>query len=97
MIVETTLRYISEKVLSGEESRGPVLPKIVCKREMKEEEVKPFFSEEGKTELMDNFISKRGRPFRGALKRKPTGKHGFEFPPREPRKKAGKKKSTDTE
>jgi len=97
MIVETTLRYVSEKVLSGEEPRGPVLPKIVCKREMKEEEVKPFFSEEGKTEFMDNFISKRGRPFRGALKRKPTGKHGFEFPPREPRKKGGQKKSADSD
>ena len=97
VIVETTRRFVSEKVLLGEESRGPVLPKVVCKREMTEEEVRPFFSEEGKTEMLDNFISKRGRPFRGALKRKPTGKHGFEFPPREPRKKRGAKKAADKE
>ena len=97
VIVETTRRFVSEKVLLGEESRGPVLPKVVCKREMTEEEVQSFFSEEGKTEMLDNFISKRGRPFRGALKRKPTGKHGFEFPPREPRKKRGAKKAADKE
>ena len=41
--------------------------------------------------MLDNFISKRGKTFRGALKRKPTGRHGFEFPPREPRKKQAKK------
>ena len=49
--------------------------------------------------MIDGFISKRGRPFRGLLFRKPTGRHGFEFPPREKKKpgagrrrKAGAKK-----
>ena len=54
---------------------------------MSQDEAQVYFSEAAKTETLDGFISKRGRPFRGALFRKGTGKHGFEFPPREPRKK----------
>jgi len=95
-IVETSLRYVSRKVLEGEARRGPVLPKVVCHREISPAEALQYFSESGKTEVLDGFLSKRGRPFRGALFRKSTGKHGFEFPPREPRKgkPTAKKKKT---
>jgi len=98
-IVETSLRYVSRKVLDGQARKGPVLPKVVCHREISPAEALQYFSESGKTEVLDGFLSKRGRPFRGALFRKATGKHGFEFPPREPRKgkptaKAGKKRTT---
>jgi DNA topoisomerase-3 len=88
-IIETNLRYVCKKVLEGETRKGPVLPVKVCHREMNFDEVRAYFSEVGKTEILDGFISKRNRPFRGALKRKETGKHRFEFPPREPKK--GKK------
>lgn len=91
-IVETNHRYVSERLLQGKTKKAPVLPKVVCHREMSVEEARLFFSEEGKTPILDGFISRRGRPFRGLLFRKPTGKHGFEFPPREPR--AGAKKKT---
>ena len=63
-----------------------VLPKIVCKREMKVEEAKKFF-DEGITPEIDDFISRYGRPFKAKLKLKENGKHGFEFAPREPKKK----------
>jgi len=92
-IVETNIRFVCKKVLAGETRKGPVLPIKVCHREMSLDEAKAYFGDVGKTEILEGFISKRGRPFRGALMRKPTGKHGFEFPPREPRKgsAAGKK------
>ena len=94
-IVETNLRYVSRRILDGETRKGPVLPKVVCHREIAQDEARQFFSETGKTEILDDFVSKRGRPFRGALVRKTTGKHGFEFPPREPRaKKTTVKKTT---
>ena len=63
-----------------------ILPKLVCKREMKVEEAKTFF-EEGVTLEITDFISRYGRPFKAKLKLKDNGKHGFEFAPREPKKK----------
>ena len=69
-----------------------ILPKIVCKREMKVEEAKTFF-DEGITLEIDDFISRYGRPFKAKLKLKENGKHGFEFAPREPKKKKGGAKS----
>jgi DNA topoisomerase-3 len=92
-IVETSLRYVSRKVLDGRARQGPVLPKVVCHREISPAEALQYFSEPGKTEILDGFLSKRGRPFRGALFRKATGKHGFEFPPREPNKRKSTTKS----
>jgi DNA topoisomerase-3 len=64
-----------------------VLPKVVCKREMKPEEARQFF-EQGRTEEFDDFTSRYGRPFKAKLVLKDNGKHGFEFAPR-----AGKAKS----
>ena len=85
-----------KKLLDGDEKKGPVLPRTVCHREMEPAEVEGFFGEPARTEFFPDFISKRGRPFRGALIRKETGRHGFEFPPREPRApkaKSAKKKT----
>jgi topoisomerase IA-like protein len=38
----------------------------------------------GKTPLLDNFISKKGRPFSAFLVKQPDGKIGFEFEQRDP-------------
>jgi DNA topoisomerase-3 len=45
----------------------------------------------GKTDLLDKFISKKGRPFSAFLTIGQNGKVGFEFAPRQP--KVGKAKS----
>ncbi len=66
-----------------------VLPKIVCKREMKPAEAKRFF-DEGRTEEIDDFTSRYGRPFKAKLVLKDNGKHGFEFAPRAAKKKTAK-------
>jgi DNA topoisomerase III len=63
-----------------------ILPKVVCKREMKAAEALKYF-DEGVTDEFPDFISRYGRPFKAKLKLKPNGKHGFEFAPREPKKK----------
>ena len=67
-----------------------ILPKIVCKREMSAKEALKYF-DEGITDEFPDFISRYGRPFKAKLKLKPNGKHGFEFAPREPKKKSAKK------
>ena len=52
----------------------------------------------GETPLIEDFISKRDRPFKAKLKIRPsTGRHQFEFPPRgtgATKKKAATKKTT---
>ncbi len=81
-VVRTNVRWACARMMSGEQRRGPVLPRAVCKRPMSDEEAAAYFSEAARTEILDKFTSKKGRPFRGLLFRKPTGRHGFEFPPR---------------
>ncbi|HVJ82749.1 MAG TPA: DNA topoisomerase, partial [Planctomycetia bacterium] len=74
----TYLKQRDEKVKKPE---GIVLPRIVCKRVMAREEAAEF-ALNGQTPLIEDFISRFGRPFKATLKRKPDGRHTFEFPPR---------------
>jgi len=64
--------------------------KIILKRDIEKEQVVKLLKE-GKTDLIPNFTSKRGRPFKAYLVLKPDGDVGFEFEPRaNPDAKAGK-------
>ena len=64
---------------------GFVLPRTVCKREITRDEALHYLRH-GRTELLEDFTSRFGRPFSATLVLKDNGRHGFEFPPR---KKAG--------
>ncbi|QDU64205.1 DNA topoisomerase 3 [Planctomycetes bacterium Pan216] len=93
-IVETESDFICEHRKKAFEAgqpkpTGPVLPRIVCKRVMKREEAIAYF-QKGETPLIEDFISRFGRKFKATLHTRETGKHRFEFPPREG---GGKKKS----
>ena len=71
------------------------LPKELCKIEIPEGQALKFFKD-GKTDVIENFISKKGRPFSASLNLDPEGKRGairWEFPPRAAKKKAAKKKA----
>jgi DNA topoisomerase-3 len=65
-------------------SCGFILPRTVCKREISRDEAEVYVRT-GKTELLEDFTSRFGRPFSAILVRKETGRHGFEFPPRKAR------------
>lgn len=69
------------------------LGKVILQKELEADAVEKLFTE-GKTPLLDGFISKRTkRPFKAHLTLDfETGKIGFEFAPR-PTKKAAKKKA----
>jgi len=56
-------------------------PARLCQRPMSAGEARAYLNE-GRTEVLDGFISKRGRPFRAALVRGEAGKIQWEFPPR---------------
>ncbi len=80
---------------------GFVMPRTVCKREITRDEFLVYL-QTGKTDLLESFTSRFGRPFSATLVLKESGRHGFEFPPRKTagagakttRRKAAAKKST---
>ena len=64
--------------------------KMILKRDIEKEQVAKLLKD-GKTDLIPNFISKKGRPFKAYLVLKPDGDVGFEFEPRaKPAAKGGK-------
>jgi Zn finger protein HypA/HybF involved in hydrogenase expression len=69
--------------------------KIILQRPIEREQVRKLL-ETGKTDLLEKFISKKGRPFKAYLVLKPDGKVGFEFEPR-PAKKTGEEAATKKE
>ncbi len=71
------------------------LPRELCKFQLSPEQARKFFTE-GKTDLIDKFISKRGRPFSARLALDLEGKRliQWEFPPREKKDPATKKAAT---
>ena len=68
--------------------------KLILKKEIPVEQARKLI-ETGKTDLIQKFISsKNNRPFDAFLKLDKGGKVGFEFPPREPKAKGAKGKSS---
>ena len=61
-------------------------------REMEKEQVMKLI-QNGRTDLLHKFISKKGRPFSAFLVVGEGGKVGFEFAPREPKTPKGKAKA----
>jgi DNA topoisomerase-3 len=59
--------------------------KVILRQEISREQVQKLLAE-GKTDLLDGFVSNRnGRKFKAFLAKQPDGKIGFEFAPRAPK------------
>lgn len=86
-IYMTPHSYVCSERVKGEKCKGR-LSREMCKVEIPKEQALKFFTD-GKTDLFDNFISKKGRPFKARLTCNPKGRRilNWEFPPREPAKK----------
>lgn len=83
-LCEAPTKYVlRQKNADGEWEQAFSLSRILCKRELKREEVIACL-ETGRTPLIEDFISKFGRPFKAYLVRDGK-KANFEFPPREPK------------
>jgi DNA topoisomerase-3 len=92
-IYETPVSYICGGRVKG--TCKARLGKEMCKYQIPREQALKYFTEL-KTDLIDKFISKKGRPFKAHLVCLPKAKRilSWEFPPREPAaKKVAKKKS----
>ncbi|TDU68098.1 DNA topoisomerase-3 [Prosthecobacter fusiformis] len=88
-IYETTEHYICNVAAKDAKACNARIPKVLCKKEISVANAIKFFTE-GKTDLIEGMISKRGRPFSSFLLCKAGEKRllGWEFPPREAKPKA---------
>lgn len=88
-IYNTPDHYICNIAAKDAKACNARLPKVLCKKEISEENAIKFFTE-GKTDVIAGMISKRDRPFSAFLLCKPGEKRllGWEFPPREAKPKA---------
>lgn len=93
-IYVTPTSYICDKRVSDDGCKAR-LSREMCKYEIPRDQALRYFTE-GKTDVIEEWISKKGRPFKAALTCNTKGRRmlGWEFPPREPKKKAAKKKTT---
>ena len=92
-VYETDKAYICPDMASDKQKGGTRISKEILKKELPRDQIIKLFVE-GKTEVIDGFISKKGRPFKAnLLLDKLTGKLGWEFPPRAKKKATTKKKS----
>ncbi len=85
-VFETAMHYVCEKATGPNRTCDFRTGKIILQRTIERGQVQKML-ETGKTDLIDKFISKKGRPFKAFLAIK-DGKVTFEFEPREAKSKA---------
>jgi DNA topoisomerase-3 len=92
-IFETESSYICERSQADRKPCKFKLSKTILGRDISKEQAQKLLTT-GRTDLLDSFISKRGRPFSAYLKLD-NGKVGFEFPEKtEPASKTAKAVTT---
>jgi DNA topoisomerase-3 len=83
-VYESGMAYICEKA-SRREGCTFRLGKIILQRAIEREQAEKLLTAR-RTDLLEKFISKKGRPFKAFLVLKPDGKVGFEFEARTAKK-----------
>ena len=90
-VFETAMQYVCEKAVGQNRTCDFRSGKIILQRAIERAQMQKLL-ETGKTDLLEKFISKKGRPFKAYLVAK-DGKVSFEFEPREAKGKAREAKS----
>ncbi len=88
-VYDSGMAYICEKAARRDGCTFR-LGKVILQRAIEKEQVEKLLTVR-RTDLLEKFISKKGRPFKAFLVLKPDGKVGFEFEPRAARKGASEK------
>ena len=89
-IFETAMSYVCEKAVGANRSCDFRAGKVILQQPLERAQIQKLL-ETGKTDLLQKFISKKGRPFKAFLVLKDGGV-AFEFEPRPARAKKGAKK-----
>lgn len=79
-VYDTESAYVCNRASGPEKDCTFRMSKTILQRPIPADQVVKMLST-GKTDLLDKFISKKGRPFSAYLKLENTGKVGFEFAP----------------
>ena len=89
-VFDAPMAYVCEKAVGANRTCDFRSGKVILQRAIEREQMQKLLAT-GKTDLLEKFISKKGRPFKAFLVAK-DGKVGFEFEAREAKpKKAGAK------
>jgi Zn finger protein HypA/HybF involved in hydrogenase expression len=91
-VFEQPMSYLCEKSRGANHTCDFRSGKIILQRAIEPAQMRKLL-ETGKTDLLDKFISKKGRPFKAFLAVDPEGKVKFEFEPRQ--RKAAKSESKE--
>jgi DNA topoisomerase-3 len=92
-VFEHGMNYVCEKSVGPEKSCDFRTGKMILQQEVSPEQVRKLLSE-GKTDLLDGFVSSRtNRKFKAFLVKQANGKVGFEFEARTPGKGGAAKKA----
>ncbi|MGZ5021185.1 MAG: DNA topoisomerase III [Chthoniobacterales bacterium] len=83
-LCEVGSNYVLREKESGEWKQTFRVPRLMCKKEVTREQAVQLIGN-GKTDLIQGFISKKGRPFDAFLVRN-DARVRWEFPPRAPKK-----------
>ena len=78
-VFATSMAYMSESALDGDDKKGLKISKTILSKEIGEKHVTQLLAD-GKTELIEGFISKKKRPFDAYLLLAKNGSLSFEFP-----------------
>jgi DNA topoisomerase-3 len=90
-VYQTESAYICPEMATDKHKGGTRIAKLILQKEIPQDQAVKLFTE-GKTDIIEAFISKKGRPFNAhLLLDKLTGKLGWEFPPRAKKKSTRKK------
>jgi DNA topoisomerase-3 len=89
------MAYICEKAVGASRACDFRSGKIILQRPIEVEQMKKLLNE-GKTDLLHRFISKKGRPFSAFLVKGPDNKVSFEFAPKAAATKTTAKKAPAT-
>jgi DNA topoisomerase-3 len=80
-VYETSTSFISGSALDGDEKNGLKISKVILDKEITAKHITQLL-DDGRTELISGFISKKKKPFDAYLVLNSDGKIRFEFPPR---------------
>jgi DNA topoisomerase III len=81
-VFETEANYVCERSQADKKPCKFKVGKVILQRTIDRDQVQKLL-ENGKTDLVDKFISKAGKPFAAYLMVDDSGKVTFDFPPRE--------------
>ena len=77
-VFDSGMSYVCEKAVGAPRTCDFRSGKIILQQQIEREQMEKLLAT-GKTDLLNKFISKKGRPFKAFLVKTPGGKIGFEF------------------